>query len=448
MTTAYAGTTVDLLERLGLDPATDGPLIRWHTNTGGWTDDPDRSHALVNYAVTYGRGDATSSTKPVQVSVTAAADLADPPEVSDLFRLTLCPAAATVLGLTGDGPVRFTGEVTDVLIDPDRGTWQVVGVSVRARLGRHPLDLTGSVAATAHDRVTGVLAAIAAPVGTVDPDDTLLSTPGQVTDANTLLAEVVTSTTGQLVDQPSGLTDWHSPEHRRGAVPVLSVAAGEILSAITWAERVGSVLNMATINYTGGSVTITDHGSVGTRGEYPTTVTTVLAAADDAEALGTLVVGRYADPVWDLPTLTVDPVRTIAPASLPALLRLLHGDRVTITDLPPSGPVAGVQDFFVEGFTETAARWAWRIGLAVTDPRLSGVTIRWTDIDHCLKWVEVDPTLSWLDLAHVEDPDDLSSGTHVVDGGDAATTPGPCMWAGGDAATTTTLDMIDGGTAA
>src|SRR5262249_40353994 len=151
---------------------------------------------------------------------------------------------------------------------------------------------------------------------------------------SSLLDVVADSTLGQTVQDLDGRIDWHDPGHRRGADPVLELDAGEILSAITWAKHVGTVINIATVNYAGGSGHVTDPASVTARGEYPLTVTTALTSETDARRLGSLMVGRFGKPAWDVPILTVDVARTVDAGHLADVLKLRHADRLTITGLP------------------------------------------------------------------------------------------------------------------
>lgn len=453
-----SGATVDILVSLGLDPEADGPLIEWRTpdDGGDWITDADRSHGLISYATTYGRPDARSKVPPGQVSMRGAREIAEAPDLGDLFRITLCDPAAAALGLTEDEAARFTGEITDVTLDQAGRTWTAIGVGTLARKARRALDLTLSGTAAADvqwlDVITGLdLADI---VDEVETTLTLLAAPSAPAPGSTLLDVIASSTLGQTVQDLDGLVSWHDPEHRRGAIPVLTLGASEILNQITWAKHVGSVVNVAIVNYRGGTITVTDHASVGARGEYPLTVTTTLTTASDARALGSLIVGRFSTPAWDLPILTVDVPRTVDPAHLAEVLEIRHADRLTITDLPAEGPIAGASDFYVEGFGETAARYVWRLGLSVSDPRLSGVSIRWIDVlapdfppvtvdgghsgdggpftltidgGHSgdvggsqLPWENVYHAIRWLDVAAMEDPADLGAYARTYDGGHAA----------------------------
>jgi hypothetical protein len=431
---------------LRVDPPADDPDAETI-----WTPDPDRSHSLISYQLRYGRTDPRSKVQTVQITVSAAAPLSDPPEIGEPFRISLCDAAADVLGLTVDEAARFTGEVTDLAWDPARRVWTALGVGTVARKARTVLDLSTAPVESSHDRVVRILAAIEANRGTIDElREPVVGPVAAPAAAAAHIDGVVDSTLGALVQQLDGKVDWQDPEHRRGLTPAIVIGADEILNSLVWGKRVGGIVNTVTVNYLGGSVVITDHASVDARGPYPATVTTVLTDSSDATQLGSLIVSRFAVPVWDLPALTVDVARTIDPAHLVELFLLRFSSRLTIEDLPADGPIVGDHDFFLEGFTDTAARFSWRLGLAVSDPSRSGVSIRWVDVDPALQWEDVDPTLRWLDLSF-EDPSLLGTPDLelMLDGGDAGAGAPALSIDGGDAGASGPYSHeIDGGLAA
>lgn len=454
MSSPYA--TRRVLETLGLDPDTDGPLIEWRTLVSDvWTTDVDRSASLVSYAPSYGRQDAISKPGPVQVSVVGASELADPPEIGDRFRITLCDAAADELGLTEDESARFTGEVTDVQVDPERRTWSVIGIHELARESRVTIDLTTEPAETVQERMLEILDLIGADIGTVDAGGQLVLPPTDQQAASSLLDLTSDSSAGNVVPQLDGNVDWHGRDHRRGAVSRITLTAEEILSAITWAKHVAGVVNIATITYGANlQIVVTDHASVSARGPYPISVATALVERDDAFSLGTLIVGRRAAPAWVLPELQLDVARSVDAAHLADLLKLRHSHRITVSDLPATGPITGTTEFFLEGISESAMPRAWRMGLSVTDPALSGVSIRWIDVTAPtfppvtldagdvtaagpytstidggdanavgaadLEWAAVYPEIRWFDVARIEDPSELGTYERTYDGGLAA----------------------------
>jgi hypothetical protein len=203
----------------------------------------------------------------------------------------------------------------------------------------------------------------------------------------------------------------------------VELTPAECLSTFTWAKRVADVVNDATITYgAGATVNVTDPTSIDARDSYPLEIGTVLAVESDAHALATALVGRRSTPKWQLPTVTVDLLRTITdPAKRARLLALSVGDRIAVSGLPPGGGPT-TTDLYVEGVTElatrvaspsgtpiedTPARDAWRLTFAVSTPAASGALIRWLDVPADISWDDVDPTLTWLSVAELADPNDL-----------------------------------------
>ncbi len=403
-----------LAVRLGLDPVAVQPVVMVETYdppADAWTTSPDLSAALVSYSVTYGREDATSSLDPLAASaVFTAARLTAPPTIGTRVRIRLCDPVADALGLDASERVRFTGEVTDSTGDRRRVKATCVGRLGRAyRLTVPAVDLPGD---QAHGRVERLLfgTGLALDVGTIDTDPAEVVPADRDAPLSAHVVEVEQSTTGRLVEQPTGRLDWHGPEHRRGVAPALTLTPAELLADPSWSQRLADVVNTVTVSTGSGSVTVTDPVSVDAvtgHGPYPATVSTVLTDATAARGLGSLIVGRRTRPAWHLPALELDLIRTASAAHLPELLRLRHGDRIRLADLPPAVPLPA--DVFVEGWTETANPRTWRLSVAVTDPLLSGTAVRWVDVPAtaAYQWADVAPALTWLDTARVEYPADL-----------------------------------------
>jgi hypothetical protein len=72
-------------------------------------------------------------------------------------------------------------------------------------------------------------------------------------------------------------------------------------------------------------------------------------------------------------------------------------------------PYPGSVELFVEGWIETATASAWTLSIAVSDPALSGVSLRWLDANDDTTWDDAGPDLTWLDVALIQDPDDLEA---------------------------------------
>lgn len=397
-----------------LDP---DPIAQWNAWNAGWSVDFPRSKALIGWIISYGRFDANARVQPTSATVTLAGAIAQAcPVAGDRFRLCMSQDFADTAGLSSETAARFTGEVTDASIDPSNPVSDVYTITAVGRLGRarrRPLDGTGWPQELDGPRVTRILtdAGIADQVGTIDAGTADLLKPTQRTLAGALLDLVADSTTGQVIEQPSGDVDWHDAEHRRGSVPVLDVDQSEILNTIRWDQHVSDLVNDAAIGYgiDGAEFRVVDPVSIDARESYPLGVTTALPDASTAQSLGALIVGRRSEPVWQLPQLVVDLERSVTSAKAAQLLQLRHGDRIRVTGLPAGGPYSADVEVFVEGYQETKKAGLWRLSLAVSDTTLSGVTLRWQDAPADLTWSGVDPTLTWLDLARIEDPTELGA---------------------------------------
>lgn len=390
------------------DPAPEPAAPHWFVNRS-------RSDGLVSWAISSGRQDANARAETVQATVVLAADLTTCPTIGERFQLTVAEGAATI--------TRFTGEVTDAQIDPKRGVYTITAAGRLGRARRRVVRVGGWPKEQDGPRVERILSA-AAPrhIGTIDPGTSDIIKPTGTTTAGALLDVVADSTLGQVVEQLDGAIDWHDADHRRGAVPVLELGASEILNTLLWAQYVGDVVNEAAVSYgpDSASVTAVDPTSIETYEPFPVSVTTALADEIDAHSLGGLIVGRRSEPVWQLPQLVVDlwvhdPVSGdgVDAAKRAALLALKFADRITVTGIPAGSPYAGSVELYVEGMQESVQRvnggLVWRLGLSVSDPRLSGVSVRYKDAPAALTYTGVDPTLTYLDLAQIENPAELGA---------------------------------------
>lgn len=391
-----------------------------------WQADEDRTAALVSYQVEHGRKSPLDNVGALTCTVNLAREnLTDPiPTAGERFRLTLSEAVGTALGVDSAEWPRFTGEITDVeVLDgtqhhrPDAPTLtivQVTAVGRMARLGRVPVPRFRRRAELDGRRV-GVILTVAEryldyELGTIDPGTVdLMAIDEENGNAGGLLAQVTVDSLGQLVEHRSGRLDWHDAEHRRDLVSAVTLdGPSHMIRPFRWSQAIGTVVNMATVVYGDArkSITVTDSDSADIAtglGPYGVTVETQLADRSAAHSLGSTIVGRYARPAWMLPEVVVDVVRT-AGAQAGGVLALSHGDKITASGLPTDGPfTAG--DLFVEGTTEAFSRTAWRVALAVADPTIAGVGLRWMDVPETETWAGVTPTLTWLDMATAEPAD-------------------------------------------
>lgn len=400
-----------LLALAGFDPQADQPAFQWHRHdVDDWTLDEPRSLALMGWTITTGRTSPRDRVPPAVATVTIAAwddyAAAGLPQLGERFRLALSPKLAA-LGIDEADLPRFTGEVTDVDLDPDTRVLAVTGVGRFARQGRLPVDGTSWPVEREGARVARIIAAAGAEPGTLDPGRVDLAAHTAIADASSLAGIVSDSTTGQLVERRDGALDWHDADHRRDVDQLLELDASELLAGFRWAQHVGDLTNAVTARYAGGEVTVEDSVSVEDRGRYPASLETLLTAPAAAQAIAGLIVGRYGRPVWLLPAVMVDLLRTLDRSELGAGVKLGHGHRVQLTGLPAGGPYTD-RDAYVEGVTETLTPRAWRLTATVADAQLSGAPLRWRDVPAGVRWTDVRDGLRWLDVALIQDPADLT----------------------------------------
>lgn len=402
----------ELLAAAGLDPHPTGPnqpLFVWQTHTpAGWVTDPPLSAALTGWNITHGRPNARDQVGPNTATFTLLAPfMGATPQLGDRCRVAVGDQLAEASLIPGHP--RFTGEVTDVVLDPARSVAQVTAVGRWARASRREVTAAASFPVEADGyRVARVLAAVLPDAaGQIDPGAFELATPPAAETAAGLVATAAASTAGQLVENRDGTLDWHDPNHRRGSAVKVVLTAAELLTGFTWAQRVGDVCNKMTVGYADGrTVTVTDETSVAARDEYPAGVDTALTTAADAQVRGALTVGRFSAPTWQLPAVTIDLLRSVPADKIPALLALRHGDLITLAGLPPGGPFTGAK-VYVEGVTDVATPRSWRLTLHVSDPATSSAFLRWKDVPPGVKWSTVDPSITWLDVARFKDQSEL-----------------------------------------
>lgn len=420
----------------------------------GWTIDEDRTGALAAFRAGHGRTNALEATTPLwsEVILSRALLTGALPTVGERFRITLNADVAAALGVDEDERPRFTGEITDHDVEHRRGNTtyiRVAGAGRSGRLSRVPLDAERPQELDG-DRARRILykAALTLPVdvGTIDPGTVeVLAEDYAGKSAAAALDQLRVDSLGQLVEHRSGRLEWHDAEHRRG-LPSLATLTGDehLITPFRWSQTIANLVNDADVGWgVEQRARVTDAPSVAQYGPYGVQLDTRLAAAADAHALASTIVGRYGQPTWVLPALSVDLVRT-ALSVAGALLELTHGDKITATDLPPDGPfTAG--DLFVEGTAEEWDQGKIRISLNASDPRIAGVGIRWIDVDPLLQWEDVDPALTWLDATTV-DAGDVGTPDLEVDGGTPSTSSWDLSYDGGDPTTSSWDLTLDGST--
>lgn len=418
-----------ILAAVGLNPDPDGPDAPaqqwWDADIDdAWTYNAARSEGLVSYTIGYASRTPLDKPQTLAVTVAVVVPIGEAIAIGDRFRLRLGAALAAALGLAEDDAIRATAIVTDVQADPT-AVWSLPGhgpailytvtaTGWLARYGATGLDGTGWPTETPGARLARILIPLGL-AGDLDAGGPNLLPPAAPGTAHQAIAPVTDSTRGRLIEQRHGATDYDDPETRRGTLPALTLDAGEILGdAFSWRQSVGDVVNEAKVTHgVGDTVTVRDPASADPRsgvGPYPAQVSTVLAAEADAYDLANDLVGRRAWPYFQLPAVTVDLARSgLDTARLAVAFALASGQRVALTSMPPGSPWDTLpRGCFVEGYVETATAYAWRLALVVSDPALSGVSLRYIDVPDTVTYNDVLPDLDYLYVSRIEDPADLT----------------------------------------
>jgi hypothetical protein len=153
--------------------------------------------------------------------------------------------------------------------------------------------------------------------------------------------------------------------------------------------------NVVTVRYQadqGASVTVRDDASVNFYGrEFAATIDTTFVNAADATARAQERLDRGAYSHWNI--LEAPVLRGVAEIAV--------GTAVVLEQMPEASP-ADPWVPIVEGWAETITRDDWRMELALSDPRLSGITpLPWEDAVG-YAWNTVNPATAWFEAQSIE----------------------------------------------
>jgi hypothetical protein len=266
-----------------------------------------------------------------------------------------------------DGPL-FTGHVTDANLT---GTdLQLTGIGPLGLLARFPI-LGAFPAQKWSERVgelfsrAGRISSLVLEVGSRDP--MLVALPSDARNFGRMLVDLSTDNAAAIADTPDGRVLVQAVDSRPGTPP-MELPPQTVLYAPSWA-MIDDVENEVTVTY-GADVQLveSDARSVAVFGPRPSTVQTVIASRVDAQAVALERLNRRSFPDWTVSGATVL-------ARLPAKL----GTPVTLGPLPASAPTPTYQGV-IEGWTLQLTGRDWSTVLALSDPRLSGIGLRWQDL--------------------------------------------------------------------
>jgi hypothetical protein len=207
-----------------------------------------------------------------------------------------------------------------------------------------------------------------------------------------------TSGLGMLYETADGFIGYADADRRPAnaeagylQVPASSLAA----SGLRLQQRLDSVVNRLTLDYDGGSITVSDLSSIQTYGLWQSSLTTQLADVTAGSAVASEFVVDRRDPRYELDAIEVN-LLSVGTALRDSLLQTVENDALTVSGIPAG---LGFTSFsgFVEGLTFSVNRSEAMMTLNVSDTALSIGPDRWSYVTGTLTWADLPPTLQWQD---------------------------------------------------
>jgi hypothetical protein len=362
--------------------------------------DIDVTCLLDQVSIHHGRDDTGSqpeaSTATLDLSLdSASTELPPAMDVGTLIQVTT--------RFAGVDYIRFVGRISDVSLGwddagadtPNAVVSQVQAASPISELGRRivgdtpfPQELDGA-------RVARILQL--ADIN-LDPNT---SDPGRVQilprdiDAQAALDmawATANDASGIVWESRAGQVRYADSEHRRNAIPLVTVDACDILVTPTWQRTTEGIINKVAIGYglvpEGGEQPqwiASRQDSVDRFGRYELSQSTQLAAQADAEAMASMLLTRNHEPVWILESLPLD-MRGLDAETTVLILGLDMNDLMSVTGLPTTGAVPSSTSLWVEGWTETLAWGEHELILSVSGYCRTAPAPRWDDVRPTTTW--------------------------------------------------------------
>lgn len=368
-------------------------------------------------------------------------DVGGPLDTAHGFTIELDPAAQlAVFGAEIPGATRFVGRVTD-LGDVEASTHArataripVTAASLLARLDNTALTVSWPDGTDDITILTGLLTQLwtddaGLRVGPWRDDvmpwiSRLAGRPpvesgyrfdawdpaGQ--SASSVIALTGATTLGVLIERADGAIDYLRPTERAGPAegggslhdPV-DIPTSAILDPIMVGKRIGDVINVATVSYGAGDVTVTatDALSVARFGRLAARHDTRLGIGEGelgleaARQVAQRIVGHFGSPAWRVAVLTVDVLALIEAGELTlakAVIALECETAIRITGALPATAPDVPADYIITGIDETITAASWRITFSVVDRWLID-TVQWGDYPAALTWADIPPTIDW-----------------------------------------------------
>jgi hypothetical protein len=398
----------------------------------------DLSCLTDQVTIHHGRSDTDSqpdaSAATVELSETDVDKFPDNLQIGGALRIT-----TTIPTIDGDVVfTRFTGRVTNLdttwrdegTETPNAPSLQLIATGILADLGRRIVGDAPWGQQLDGARVASIMSAAGIPL------DPLTSDPGTVqilardVDSQPALdlAQAVADNAGGIVwETREGEVRYADANHRRNIDATLQLDACDVLVTPMWSRSTDGLVNKVSIGYGPTPEEGEQPRYLGQRddsiaryGTYSISLTTELAAQEDAAQLGQLLLTRNNHPVWILSALPID-VRNLDSLTTQDLLSLDLGALAFVTGFPVAGGSPPSAYLWVEGWDEV---------LAWDEHDMSLVVSGYCRTTPPPTWDEVDPAWTWDSLGGTL----LSTNVHTNPGAEAASlTPGwissnPALW--------------------
>lgn len=269
----------------------------------------------------------------------------------------------------GDGPA-FRGRLTDAKLEGD--ALMVVAIGPLGYLSRRPVGLAGYPGQLWSDRVravaadAGVLELLELELGDFDP--ALIPAEPDRRSLGSALAELAADVGAAIADTPAGTILVQTLEARRARAHV-AIPPGQVVYVPGWG-MIDDVENRIEVAYAGDqALVVEDVASRNRFEERPGSLSTRIAGFDDAKRRALERLNRLAFPDW-----------AVTEATVLGRIPLSIGDPVELAPLPLAAPTE-LYTGVLEGWTDELEADEWTMTLAMTAPRLSGIGLRWIDVD-------------------------------------------------------------------
>lgn len=214
---------------------------------------------------------------------------------------------------------------------------------------------------------------------------------------DTISAIVANSSLPLLYEDPSGAIYFDAPSARSGTSTAFTLASNYIVRGSAAQQNVNSLLNRASVTWTGGTRRVTDFDSVASYGRRDYAATTQLTDVDDAALKASRIVGSYSAPYWQTNPVTVL-VNNMTLARTNALLASKAGTLIDTSSIKTYFP--GMEDqSYIEGWVERFTAKTSTFDLYLSPWSMTRKPESWQEVTGTLQWNSAGIVgLDWLDL--------------------------------------------------